>query len=58
MKNEIERKKRYRALRRAGFTSREANLLKDYSSKHVDALIRIKKAERSKITDYLAGRKS
>lgn len=53
MKNEAVRKLKYRQLRRAGFTSREANLMKDYSAKHVQALIRLKIAERSKITEYL-----
>jgi hypothetical protein len=57
MKNEITRKKNYRALRRAGFSSVEANRLKDYSVKHVDALIRIKMQERKKVDNYIRGRR-
>jgi len=57
MKNELTRKKNYRALRRAGFSSVEANKFKDYSVKHVEALIRIKKQERINIDNYIRGRR-
>lgn len=39
----INRSENYRKLRRAGFTSEEANRFKDYSTQYIEKLLRLQK---------------
>lgn len=51
MKNNERRSKKYRALRRAGFNSREANKYKDKSIKKVNEIIKRRLAFNNSIED-------
>ena len=39
----VNRSENYRKLRRAGFTSEEANRFKDYSAQYIEKLLRLQK---------------
>lgn len=49
----INRTKNYQKLRRAGFTSVEANRFKDYSDMYIDKLVRLQKLHKEAIKKEL-----
>jgi DNA topoisomerase VI subunit A len=45
----INRKQNYQKLRRAGYTSEEANLFKDYSAQYIEKLLNLQKLYREEL---------